>query len=234
MSILLSIAWTNKRLGATGERNSMTTNAQMPTGGEFNGTARPGERPPGIVNRYSPAVQVGIVAAAIIPTVVIYVGWWLIPVPDDTYQFVAELAVFQLLYGLYFLGVIWFVSKNPQRRLWALSIAFLTIAYDTAVSCLAEFRHLTVSFYAYAAITVAYVAVWGIARRQSKAWVFGLPFAAIVSWFAQVGLLQQASERYWWEPWTALVGSFIIGCLLCWAFDAVGRRLAGSGGAPKP
>ena len=42
---------------------------------------------------------------------------------------------------------------------------------------------------AWVAITVAYVAVWGIARRQHKSWLLGLPFAAIVSAYGVKRLL---------------------------------------------
>jgi hypothetical protein len=216
----------------------MTTNAPPPTGSEVDGTDRPGEAPPGLVNRYSPAGQVGIVAAAIIPTIVLYVGWWLIPTPDNPYLFVAELAVFCLLYGVYFVGIIRLVNKYPRRRESVWAAAILTVLVDTAVSCSIELPNVhlaeTAMNSAYTAITVAYVAVWGIARRQSKSWMFGLPFAAIVAGAAQWGLYRHAGGSYWWEPWTAFVGTFVVGCLLCWAFDLLGRRVkAPRGEAPS-
>lgn len=233
--ILLSNAWMNNGADTTMERTTMTTNAPTPIGSELDGTARPGETPAGFVNRYSPAAQVGIVAAAIIPTIVLYVAYWLIPLPDNPYLNVAELAVFCLLYGVYFVAIIRVVNRYPQRRdlVWALAI--VTVLVDTAVSCAPElplFYDIAANRVnsAYVAITVAYVAVWGIARRQSKAWMFGLPFAAFVSWLAQfgwfgVGLFLHPGRSYWWEPWTCFVGSFIIGCLICWAFDLLGRSV---------
>jgi hypothetical protein len=69
-------------------------------------------------------------------------------------------------------------------------------------------------------------------RRQSKSWMFGLPFAAAVSWAAQFGLYQHPGRSYRWEPWTAFVGTFVVGCLICWAFDLLGRRLRSRGEAP--
>lgn len=240
--ILLSIAWMNDRPGATGESNIVTTNAQTPTGSELDGTARPGEVPPGLVNRYSPAVQVGIVAAAIIPTIVLYVGYWLMPVPDNPYLNVAELAVFCLLYGVYFVGIIRLVNRYPRRRDLVWAAAILTVLVDTAVSCAPELPFYqiagTVVNSAYVAVTVAYVAVWGMARRQSKSWMFGLPFAAIVSWAAQFGVGQfglflHPGGSYWWEPWTCFVGSFVVGCLICWAFDLLGRRIKPRADAPS-
>ena len=217
----------------------MTTNAPTPAGIKLDGTARPGEAPSGLVNRYSPAVQVGIVAAAIIPTIVLYVAYWLIPTPDALYLDAAELAVFCLLYGVYFVGVIWWVNKYPQNRIWVLTAAIVIVAFDTVVSCAAEF--LDAKFgnavnATYVAITIVYVAVWGVARRQSKSWMFGLPFAAIVSWVAQSGIGQfglflHDGGSYWWEPWTCFVGSFVIGCLICWAFDLLGRRFTTRGEA---
>jgi hypothetical protein len=219
----------------------MTTSAQTPTGRELDATAKPGEVLPGRVNRHSPAAQVGIVAAAIIPTMLLYVGYWLIPTPDDPYQNVAELAAFCLLYGVYFVGVIWLVNKYPRNRNWVLTAAILIVAFDTVVSCAAELidaRFGNAVNATFVAITIVYVAVWGVARRQTKSWMFGLPFAAIVSWVAQFGvaqfgLFQHPGGSYWWEPWTCFVGSFVIGCLLCWAFDLLGRRAKSRGEAPS-
>ena len=173
------------------------------------------------MNRYSPAGQAGFVAAAIIPTIVLYVGWWLTPVPENPYLFVAELAVFCLLYGVYFVGIIRLVNRYPRRRDSVWAAAILTVLVDTAVSCAPELPLFQITEtalnLAYVAITVAYVAVWGVARRQSKSWMFGLPFAAAVSWAAQFGLYQHPGRSYWWEPWTAFVGTFVVGCLICWA-----------------
>jgi hypothetical protein len=160
--------------------------------------------------------------------VVWYFGYWLTPVPEKAYQDVAELAVFCLIYGVYFVGVISVVNKYPSRRASVLTAAILTVVADTVVSCCAELPDLhlreTAVNIAYVAITVAYVAVWGIARRQGKSWVFGLPLAAVVSWAAQFGLYQHAGRSYWWEPMTAFVATFVVGCLICWALDVLGRR----------
>jgi hypothetical protein len=62
--------------------------------------------------------------------------------------------------------------------------------------------------------------------------MFGLPFAAAVSWAAQFGLYQHPGRSYWWEPLTAFVGTFVVGCLICWGFDLLGRRLTSRGEAP--
>jgi predicted benzoate:H+ symporter BenE len=188
------------------------------------------------VNQYSPAGQVGFVAAAIIPTIVLYVGYWFTPNPENPYLAAAELAVFCLLYGVYFVAIIRLVNRYPQRRSSVAAAAILTVLVDTAVSCAPELPmfHITETALniAYVAITVAYVAVWGVARRQSKSWMFGLPFAAAVSWAAQFGLYQHPGRSYWWEPLTAFVGTFVVGCLICWGFDLLGRRLTSRGEAP--
>ncbi|MDT5003270.1 MAG: hypothetical protein QOJ24_446 [Mycobacterium sp.] len=215
----------------------MTSSAPAPIGSELDGTAKPAEAPGGIVNRYSPAGQVGFVAAAIIPTIVLYIGFWLIPVPENPYVSAAELAVFCLLYGVYFVGIIRLVNRDPQRRALVSAAAIVTVLVDTAVSCAPElpmFYNIaaTAVNIAYVAVTVAYVAVWGVARRQSRSWMFGLPFAAAVSWAAQFGLYQHPGRNYWWEPLTAFVGTFVVGCLICWGFDVLGRRLTSRGEAP--
>jgi hypothetical protein len=214
----------------------MTSNVPAPTGSELDGTGSPYQPSPGRVNRYSPAGQVGVVAAAIIPTIVLYVGWWLIPEPENPYLFVAELAVFCLLYGAYFVGILRLVNRYPSRRESVSVAAILTILVDTAVSCYTSLPNVQVAEtalnIAYVAITVAYVAVWGVARRQSKSWMFGLPFAAAVSWAAQFGLYQHPGRSYWWEPWTAFVGTFVVGCLICWAFDLLVRRIMSRREAP--
>jgi hypothetical protein len=216
--------------------NVMTSNAPAPPGSELDGTAEAGEAPAGLVNRYSPAGQAGFVAAAIIPTIVLYVGFWFTPVPENPYLSAAELAVFCLLYGVYFVGIIRLVNRYPRRRDSVWAAAILTVLVDTAVSCAPELPmfHITETALniAYVAITVAYVAVWGVARRQSKSWMFGLPFAAAVSWAAQFGLYQHPGRSYWWEPLTAFVGTFVVGCLICWGFDLLGRRLTSRGEAP--
>jgi hypothetical protein len=217
--------------GATEGTNIMTSNASAPPGSELDGTGDRGQA--GLVNRYSPAGQVGIAAAAIIPTIVLYVGWWLIPEPENPHLFVAELAVFCFLYGAYFVGILRLVNRTPRRRESVATAAILTVLVDTAVSCYTSLPTVQIAEtalnIAYVAITVAYVAVWGVARRQSKSWMFGLPFAAAASWAAQFGLYQHSGRSYWWEPWSAFVGTFVVGCLFCWAFDLLGRRITSRG-----
>jgi hypothetical protein len=209
----------------------MTTSAPMPIDTEVDGTAKSSGVSPGLLNRYSPTRQVGIVVAAIIPTIVIFVGFWFVPSPDDPRLFVAELAVYNLVYGTYFVALIWLVNKYPRRRNWALTAAILTVVVDTGLTCYSTLFPVgaTLVNSAWVAITVAYVAVWGIARRQYKSWLLGLPFAAIVPWVAQSVYVWR---QLWWESWTGFVGSLIVGCLFCWAFDLLARRIKARGVAP--
>ena len=73
-----------------------------------------------------------------------------------------------------------------------------------------------------------YAAAWGIARRQHRKWVIGLPLGVVVVvvYLVCLYLLSATPSRaiHWLEWWEINVGSFVVVCLVCWAFDVAGRR----------
>ena len=68
-----------------------------------------------------------------------------------------------------------------------------------------------------------FVLAWGLARRQGS-WALGLIPAGLVLWWA-IWYRENAftGEAGWIGVWGLNVGVFVVGCLACWAADALTR-----------
>jgi hypothetical protein len=74
---------------------------------------------------------------------------------------------------------------------------------------------------------VLFVASWGVARRRRPTWYFGLiPTFIIAALISIMYQLQWANSFFggwllsWYVGWLLWVGAFVVGCLICWAFDS--------------
>jgi hypothetical protein len=79
------------------------------------------------------------------------------------------------------------------------------------------------------------VAAWGVARRRHPLWVIGLLPALIIAILIQVMWANSwvydifgTGYSKWYVYWLISFGGFIVSCLICWAFDAVGMTVKGS------
>jgi hypothetical protein len=74
---------------------------------------------------------------------------------------------------------------------------------------------------------VLFVASWGVARRRSSTWYFGLIATVVVAVVTSLmyqlewaNALFGASLLSWYVGWVCWIGAFVVGCLCCWAFDS--------------
>ena len=178
-----------------------------------------------VLERYSPQVQAAVSAVLLVPTLVVFfVAWQVIPTIHDQQARGTGNALFTLVYSAYFVVVISFVARNPQLRVQALRVAIVAATVDTAYTWYdyspGALGPVGLSHLIYALLCVAYVTAWGIARRQHRNWKIGVALATIVAGVCQ---FVTPIREGWLTAWALYVGAFVIGCLICLAFD-VGIR----------
>lgn len=76
---------------------------------------------------------------------------------------------------------------------------------------------------------VGYVTAWGVARRRNAIWTIGLIGALICGALMQWAFWDVHGEIFqsffgWVLSWALYVGVFVLSCLICWGFDALGGR----------
>lgn len=180
----------------------------------------------GPVNRLSPAVQSlvcgAFVAVHLVVWLILYGG--AIPRgPDLT----LALGAFTLAYGLAFAAILVFVCRDRGTLAWALSLAAIAVTIDTAFT----WSHLPAESlekpagagFVYTLVILMFVAAWGLARRQHRNWILGLPVALVVAAVCQADIYTNSGPTTASAAWSLFVGAFAIGCLICWTFDLGGR-----------
>lgn len=185
-------------------------------------------------NRQSPITQIWISVALFIPILVLYMVQDLAidPTLDRSGQHVAN-GLVTVIYGLYFVAVIAWVARDRQSRQRALVVAAAVVILDILFSWPVPV-HRWASLWVFSAIVVGYVAAWGVARRQHRAWWWGLVLSAILCTTYRYFILG-TDLTGWAGAWFRYQIAFVIGCLTCLAFD-YGNRLSkasknqGSGG----
>lgn len=191
-----------------------------------------GER--GWFARSSPRAQAAVSAALLGPTWLLYLAQidYILPRCVDQQQRATAWGIVTVVYGAYFVVAVAAFARDDRRRRQALALAVLTAGVDVAFSWFVSspgFREMqspplvdVMVKVVFAALLTGYVAAWGIARRRHRDWLIGLVLAALLALVTR----WDAVGTDWWPRWKAYIGVFVIGSLLCWAFDAGGRLSA--------
>ena len=192
--------------------------------------------------RASSTAEAVVSAALVLPAMVIfYLRLWVY----DTEWSVDAMRMWSLAWtvalGAYFLAVVAVRARTAARRLPAMIMGVAAMVLDFGGSALALYsspsgpvqwvdRILTV------VTIVLFVAAWGVARRHTPKWVIGLAPALVIA--IAVPVLTASDWLYLIDvgaPWLAYmsvwIGSFLLGCLACWGFDAIGSSAAST---PSP
>lgn len=161
-------------------------------------------------------------AAALLPTLAIYA-----PIASFGRDFVG---IAFLAAGAYFLAVLALVARSPRRRRWALAIAAAALAVEASLLMFIGGTDMGLQAAIIIVIPIAYIAAWGVARRQHpRWWKVGLPLAAItvVAPIRIIGMEWLTDNRMpLLAGWALSPGVVALGCLICWAVDRRAGRTA--------
>ncbi len=195
----------------------------------------------GIATRGSTTTQALVSAALVLPTVVI---WYLRALASDLDWSVDILKLWSLAWtavlGGYFVAVVAVFARTAARRLPAVIMGIAATVLDVGGSAVTSFASYTgavewVDRILTAVTLVGFVAAWGIARRQTPKWAIGLAPTLVVAVLITVlyssGLLYRAVGTAWIAYWAVWIGAFLLGCLICWGFDAMGSSSASGAAA---
>lgn len=171
-------------------------------------------------------------AALVVPTVVI---WYLRALAVDLDWPVDTTKLWSLAWtavlGGYFVAVVAVLARTAARRLPAVAMGIALTVIEVGFAAVTSFgsytgvvewadRILTV------VILVGFVAAWGVARRRTPRWAIGLvptlALGVLVSALYASGWLYRAVGTVWIAYWAVWIGAFLLGCLICWGFDAMG------------
>lgn len=193
----------------------------------------------GIASRGTASTEALVSAALVLPALIIYyLRLW----AYDTDWSVDAMRMWSLAWtvalGACFVAVVGVRARTAARRLPAVVMGLAAMVLDVGGWALASYssgsgpvqwvdRILTV------VTLVLFVAAWGVARRRTPKWVVGLAPALLIA--IAVPALTASDWLYIIDvgaPWLAYmsvwIGSFLLGCLACWAFDATGGSAPGA------
>ena len=184
-------------------------------------------------DRGSSTTEVLVSAALVLPAMVL---WYLRLWAYDTDWSVDAMRMWSLAWtvvlGAYFVAVVGLRARTGARRLPAVVMGLAALVLDVGGWALASYssgsgpiqwvdRILTV------VTLVLFVAAWGVARRRTAKWVIGLAPALLIA--IAVPALTASDWLYiidvgapWLAYMTVWIGCFLLGCLACWGFDAMG------------
>ena len=195
----------------------------------------------GIATHGSTTTQALVSAALVLPTVVI---WCLRALASDLDWSVDILKLWSLAWtavlGGYFVAVVAVFARTAARRLPAVIMGIAATVLDVGGSAVTSFASYTgavewVDRILTAVTLVGFVVAWGIARRQNPKWAIGLAPTLVVAVLITVlyssGLLYRAVGTAWIAYWAVWIGAFLLGCLICWGFDAMGSSSASGAAA---
>ena len=181
----------------------------------------------GRLSRRAPLVQVSISAALALATLIPFFGYWQALELVEGPAAVTVALIFTPFYGACFVASVWAMVRLRARRRLAVIVAAAVAVFDTAYTAYelspVAAASAEISSGVYTLILTLYVAAWGLARRQHRNWVNGLPLALLVAGVCQIGITPNL-EPSWFVFWTLYVGAFVAGCLICWALDVAARR----------
>ncbi len=201
-----------------------------------------------IANRRSTIPQALVNAALVLPTVVI---WYLRALASDLDWSVDISKLWSLAWtavlGCYFVAVVAVYARTAAQRLPAVITGIAATVLDVGGSAVTSFASYTGAVeWADRILTVVtlvgFVGAWGIARRQTPKWVIGLAPTLVVTVLITLlyssGLLCRTVGTAWIAYWAVWIGAFLLGCLICWGFDAMGwssaTGTAAGAGIPPP
>ena len=133
--------------------------------------------------------------------------------------------------GSYFVAVVAVRARTAARRPPAVTMGVAATVLDVGGSALVSYatysgpvqwldRILTV------VTLVLFVAAWGVARRRTSKWVIGLVPTVIIAVLVPVLSASDWLYTALGTPWIAYlavwIGAFLLGCVICWGFDAMG------------
>lgn len=181
--------------------------------------------------QFPPRVQTWCSAALLAPTLLNYfVNDALKPFDPDNRSWGSS--VHTALYALYFLAVLAVVARTPHRRVLALTVGSAAALSDLILTWILASRAYHDAFTPplriaiWSAVLTCYVAAWGLARRNHDRWRIGLGVAAGVMVTLQVidyNVDYSGWYLSWYLSWFFFPGTFVVGCLVCWAFDVNAR-----------
>jgi len=182
---------------------------------------------PSPASRRSPIVQTVISTALLLSTLALFFGYWQILSAVDPHASVAVALAFTPTYGAYFVAVVWLLVRHRARRrsavIVAASVALLDTAYTAYELSPGAVTSEALSSCIYTLILTLYVAAWGLARRQHRNWVNGLPIALLLAGVCQIGITPNLDPN-WIVFWSLYVGAFAVGAVICWALDVKARN----------
>ena len=133
---------------------------------------------------------------------------------------------------VYFIVVVAVRARSATTRVTAALLGLLASILDLATLALVYYTDYTVvvqwiSNLGGAVALVLFVAAWGVARRRRRTWYIGLvPTVLIAVAISLSYQLKWAADLLgdmllsWFVSWALWIGALVLGCLICWAFDA--------------
>ncbi|MGD9618575.1 MAG: RDD family protein [Mycolicibacterium sp.] len=187
------------------------------------GPEEPSAFQPRWFSRFSPQVQGWISAALLAPPLLVKAFMTEVVRSSVTREeWGIAWDAYTVAYGLYFLAVIAMVTRDRARLAPALCVAGAVVFLDIVLTLGLAMSRVG-SFVAFSGVVMGYVAAWGIARRQHKQWLWGLLLSALVCTAFRFLFYSSpiGGALYLMGKWEL---TFLMGCLICLAFDVVARR----------
>jgi hypothetical protein len=175
-----------------------------------------------LLDRFSPTAQAFISALLLIPTLVLFFANRNLPAPDSQILLQTYFTAFVVVVDVYLIVVLALTARGRAPRIRALIVAGITTVADGALTFA---WHVPADYVIYVfgfcntIIITAFVAAWGLARRQGWLWLLGLLPALIVIGLTQLWWVPTHHVRDWYDPWFVKVGVFTLGCLICWGVE---------------
>jgi hypothetical protein len=185
----------------------------------------------------TPATQAMVSASLLLPTVVAFFirstviyqfdGGGATMFRSDVWNMALTAAT-----DVYFIVVVAVRARTATTRVTAALLGLLASILDLATLALVYYTDYKgvvqwISNAGGGIALVLFVAAWGVARRWRPTWYFGLiPTFIIAVLITLTYQLKWAVDFLgemllsWYVGWALWVGAFVLGCLICWAFDA--------------
>lgn len=192
--------------------------------------------------RGTAATEAAASVALVLPAVIVgYLRLWVYATDSSTDVTRIWSLAWTVVLGGYFVAVVAARARTAARRLPAVIMGSAAMVLDVGGSVLVSYasysgpvqwvdRTLTV-------VTLTlYVAAWGVARRRTPKWVIGLAPAVVIAVLVPVVSASDWLYTAVGTPWVGYLsmwmGAFLLGCLACWGFDAMGSATATAAAPP--